>query len=161
MILSPKMAGKKYCGKVTDVDDPQDLGRIKVQLLGFAEGADKTPWCLPCVPLAGSGFGMFFIPQVKDEVFVEMTADGQWVYVGFNWSGRNPKPADGAPDVRVLRMPGGQQLKFDADGNIEIDCPGDVSLKGDSKLVVSTGCVCSYTGGPHPQGVTTIKIKGV
>ena len=161
MLNSKQMAGVKYHGKVVQVDDPENLGRIKVELQGFSDKANTTPWCYPCMPMAGSEYGMFFIPQINDEVFVEMTAEGQWVCSGFHWSHRNPKPMDGAPDVRVLRLPGGQQLKFNSGGDIEIDCPGDIKLKGDSSLVVSKDCVCSLTGGPHPQGVTTIKIKGV
>ncbi len=152
---------KIYRGKVFKTDDPGELGRIKVKLLGFAELADITPWCVPCASLAGPSYGQFFIPQIGDEVFVGLTADGQWFYMGSHWSGNNPKPDDGAPDVQVLRLKGGQQLKFDSAGNIEIDCPGDVKVKGDSSLVVSKECICNYTGGPHPQGVTTVKIKGV
>jgi hypothetical protein len=158
--------GKRHPGKyhatVKDVNDPKGWGRIRVQVLGFELGEDVTPWCHACAPMAGSEYGMFFLPNVGDEVWVELTANGQeWVFSGFLWSDRKPKPMDGAPDVRVLRMPGGQQLKFDNDGNIEIECPGNVELKGDSGKVVSTDCICSYTGTKHPQGVTTVKIKAV
>ena len=161
-MIEGKLKPGKYHATVKDVDDPKGWGRIRVQILGFEPGNDISPWCHACAPMAGSEYGMYFLPNVGDEVWVEMAANGQeWIFSGFHWSDRKPKPMDGAPDIRVLRMPGGQQLKFDNDGNIEIDCSGNVELKGDSGMVVSTDCICAYTGAKHIQGVTTIKIKAV
>jgi hypothetical protein len=162
MIQARIKAGCKYHGEVADVNDPKGWGRIRVEILGFEDGKNITPWCHACAAMAGSEYGLFMLPQPGDHCFVELMANGyEWVASGFHWSERKPKPMDGAPDVRVLRMPGGQQILFDNDGNIEIDCPGNVELKGDSGKVVSTDCICSYTGGKHVQGVTTILIKAV
>jgi len=118
--------GVKRHATVVDVDDPKQLGRIKVELGGFGEHSGDarhriTPWCWPCTPFAGPGYGFFCLPQIGDEVWVEQAAGGEWVYTGFYWTGRNQKPADGQePDVRVFRTPVGHQLKLDENGDVEI-----------------------------------------
>jgi uncharacterized protein involved in type VI secretion and phage assembly len=84
----------KMMAKVIDVGDPRSLGRVKVQLVGFDVAYRNSPWAWPCSPLAGAGFGFYFLPQVGDEVWVEKAANGDYVYVGFVWSDNNAKPAD-------------------------------------------------------------------
>lgn len=187
--------GVKMRAVVTDVGDPKDLGRIKVELVGFGDGArlNETPWCWPCVALAGDGYGFFCLPQVGDEVWVEKTADDKWVWTGFFWSGRHAKPTLGNAQSRVLRTPAGHQLKLDDAGDIEITHAngnlvalrenGDIDvtvsgacnvtasgkvvvdgsrieLNGSGGDVVTTKHNCSYTGGPHVLGSTTVKAGG-
>jgi len=116
----------KHRAVVVDIDDPEQLGRIKVRLRGFGEDTgdashNETPWCYPCTNLAGPGYGLFCMPVVEDEVFVEETYEGDWVYTGFFWSKRHEKPEEGFPNpsVRVFTTPIGHQLKFEEDGCIE------------------------------------------
>lgn len=170
-MIRGKLRSGKYHATVHDVSDPQSLGRIRVQVLGFEPGKDITPWCHACAPMAGSEYGMFFLPQVGDHVWVELAANGQeWIFSGFHWSHQKPKPMDGAPDVRVLRMPGGQQLKFDDDGDVEVSHNsgarmtlkpnGDIELNGNTYKIVNTGSLCPFTGAPHFQGSLSEKCKG-
>jgi len=177
----------KHRGVVTSVDDPKNLGRIEVSVLGFEEGKETTPWVWPCSPLAGDGYGFYCLPEVGDEVWVEQTAEGDWVYTGFFWSGRKPKPDDGTKKVRLFRTPSGHQIKLDEDGNIEVSHSeghtiilkkggdidlvtddGDVNVVGQKiylngetgSRVVTTKCLCAYTGTPHPQGSDTVFSEG-
>jgi type VI secretion system secreted protein VgrG len=60
----------KYRGYVSNVTDPQNIGRIKTyvpRLLGEAE----TGWAMPCTPYAGPDQGLYAIPEVGAGVWVE------------------------------------------------------------------------------------------
>lgn len=168
--------GVKYQARVTNVADPKGFGRIKAEIIGF-DGA-TTPWCYPCVPIAGPGYGFYFLPVVDDIVLVEQMADGRWVWTGCIWDAVNPKPTEGSATVRVLRTPAGHTLKFDesgdvelahsagsrltlkANGDIEIEADSNVNINGSTAKVVTTAHVCAFTGAPHVQGSATVKADG-
>lgn len=59
--------------KVTDTEDPNGLGRVRVQFDWQAE-LDKdmmTPWLRISQPYAGGGKGFSFIPEVGEEVMID------------------------------------------------------------------------------------------
>ncbi len=165
----------KYRGNVISIDDPKQLGRIRVRIAGFQSGANIASWAWPCTLLAGPGYGLYMMPSVNDEVYVELDATNRWVYTGFYWTERNAKPSGGSADRRILQTPAGHQislddsgsisinhangssLEIDSSGNIEISCSGAIALNGKSGNVVTTECICSYTGTFHPQGSTKVK----
>lgn len=60
----------KYRGIVTNVNDPKNMGRIKAQVPAVT-GDSETVWCLPCLPYAGNGYGLKFLPSVGDCVWIE------------------------------------------------------------------------------------------
>ena len=63
----------KYRGKVTGTKDPNNLGRIQVEVPAvFGEG--KNSWALPCVPYAGKDIGFFTVPPKSSNVWVEFEA---------------------------------------------------------------------------------------
>ena len=59
--------------KVTDNEDPMDLGRIRVQFDWQAQldGNMKTPWLRIAQPYAGGGKGFSFIPEIGEEVMID------------------------------------------------------------------------------------------
>lgn len=60
----------KYRGKVASTQDPLHLGRIQVQVPAiFGEG--RTSWALPCTPYAGNDIGLFMVPPVGTNIWVE------------------------------------------------------------------------------------------
>jgi Type VI secretion system/phage-baseplate injector OB domain len=60
----------KYRGKITSNRDPLDLGRVQVSVASiFEEG--KQSWAMPCSPYAGKGIGLFMVPPVGTNVWVE------------------------------------------------------------------------------------------
>ncbi|MCB9765025.1 MAG: hypothetical protein H6739_34950 [Alphaproteobacteria bacterium] len=56
-------------GKVLDNKDEEGLGRVQVELRGFAE-AWTTPWLRVLQPSAGAEFGHYFLPDVDSEVVI-------------------------------------------------------------------------------------------
>lgn len=59
--------------KVTDNEDPHDLGRIRVQFDWQAELDPEmmTPWLRMAQPYAGGGKGFSFIPEIGEEVMID------------------------------------------------------------------------------------------
>lgn len=59
--------------KVTDNEDPMDLGRIRVQFDWQAQldPKMKTPWLRLSQPYAGAGKGFSFIPEIGEEVMID------------------------------------------------------------------------------------------
>ena len=165
----------KTRGLVKNVEDPSNYGRIRVELIGYDPPTNVTPWCWPCTPFAGPGYGFYCLPVIGDEVYVEKTDEDNWVWTGFCWTSRNPIPADGTKDVRLFRTPIGHQMKFDENGDIEIEhnsgsvitlkLNGDIEIMADKDVkindagtvrCVNTLSICAFTGLPHPQGSRTV-----
>lgn len=60
-------------GVVTNVEDPDKLGRVKVKLLNRSLPDYETDFIRVITPAGGDQFGMFFQPAVDDEVIVLFT----------------------------------------------------------------------------------------
>lgn len=161
-----------YHATVNDLVDPEDRGRMKVELLAFDPTADGdiSPWCHPCVPFAGDGYGLFMLPQVGDEVIVAPLASGDWVVLGAHWSGRKAKPAAASLTNRVLRTPAGHQLELNDEGDVTVQARdngatiiikanGEIHLNSDDYPVLTEHTPCQYTGKSHSFGSSTVKAR--
>lgn len=112
---------------VTDNEDPEGLGRVKVEY-PWRESGDESYWARIAVPMAGPDRGTYFLPEVDDEVLVAFDdGDIDHPYVlGMLWNGRDAPPednADGDNDVRTVKSRSGHELTFDdgdRDGKVEI-----------------------------------------
>jgi Type VI secretion system/phage-baseplate injector OB domain len=60
----------KYRGTVINNIDPMQSGRIQAQVPAVSQLLPTT-WCLPSYPIAGTGSGMSFLPQLKSGVWIE------------------------------------------------------------------------------------------
>jgi type VI secretion system secreted protein VgrG len=63
----PCIAGV-YSARVIDIDDPQRQGQVQVQYYWQEQG--QTTWIRHLTPYAGADRGLFFRPEVGDEVLV-------------------------------------------------------------------------------------------
>ncbi len=84
-------------GKITEVNDPEGLGRVKVRYPHL--GDTLTEWSPVSSIMAGAGRGCFFMPEVDDEVLVA-PQQGDWNHpfiIGFVW---NPVQAPPSQDPR-------------------------------------------------------------
>ena len=61
-------------GFVTATDDPEGLGRVKVEYLGHEAGAESD-WALIVTALAGDQTGFFTMPEVGDMVAIGFVND--------------------------------------------------------------------------------------
>jgi uncharacterized protein involved in type VI secretion and phage assembly len=108
-------------GKVTQVNDPEELGRVKLSLPTF--GDVETDWMEVLCVAAGQGKGLVALPDVGDQVLVAFSHEdpGQGIVLG-NLYGKTSPPdpgVDGSAVKRyILRTPGGGYVQFDDGHNI-------------------------------------------
>lgn len=105
------MVSKQYFGKyrarVTDINDPEKRGRIRVQCPSVLQES-KSPWCEPCIPVAYDGGGDFFLPKVGDTVWIEFEEgkSSKPIWVGNWWSTNNTPSSNYSPDTRIIEFDG-------------------------------------------------------
>ena len=97
----------KYRGKVANNLDPMKLGRLQVEAPAVL-GMGRTSWAMPCVPYAGMQVGLFAMPPIGANVWVEFEGgDPDYpIWSGCFWGkGELPILAT-APTVKILQLPG-------------------------------------------------------
>jgi hypothetical protein len=111
----------KYRGKVVNNLDPQQQGRVQVDVPGVF-GSGQLAWAMPCVPFAGPGVGLFLVPPVGANVWVEFEAGNPDypIWAGGFW-GVGEAPA--SPAVAEMKV-----LKTDAISVTLSDLPGGGGL---------------------------------
>lgn len=141
-------------GIVTDNIDPEGLARVRIRLPWLDDGA-SSQWARLAVPMAGAGYGAYFVPEVGDEVLVGAEGgDPSHLYViGMLWNGRNAPPesnGDGRNDRRMIVSRAGHHLLLDdgeqpvvelrlKDGKrLRLDPDGMVLEDGENRLRIDT-----------------------
>lgn len=125
-----------YLGRVTDVNDPDNLARVKVELYALDASSDAAIWARVASPFAGDKRGGFFIPQEGDEVLVVFVGgDARHpIVVGGLWNGAAapPETISGKVDTWSITGKAGTRVaiveKSDATASVECSTPGGVKL---------------------------------
>jgi uncharacterized protein involved in type VI secretion and phage assembly len=113
-------------GVVTNNQDPDGLGRVTMILPCISDFPSN--WARVVTPMAGPGRGVYFLPEVNDEVLVAFehgNPDTPYVLGGL-WNGQDKPPesnSDGKNDVRTIRSRNGNVIRLsdvDDDEKIEI-----------------------------------------
>ena len=113
-------------GIVTNNQDPDGLGRVKVKFPWLSD-VDESTWARIAAPMAGDQRGVYFLPEVEDEVLVAFEhGDVRFPYVlGALWNGKEAPPAsndDGKNNVRIIKSRSGHVIKLnDEDGKETIE----------------------------------------
>jgi uncharacterized protein involved in type VI secretion and phage assembly len=113
-------------GLVTNNQDPEGLGRVKVRF-PWLSSTDESNWARIAVPMAGKDSGVYFLPEVNDEVLVTFEhGDARFPYViGALWNGKDAPPADNADgknNLRLIKSRSGHVIKLnDEDGKETIE----------------------------------------
>ena len=109
-------------GLVTNNKDPDDLGRVKVKYPWLGDNIESD-WIRLSSPMAGSGRGFLYLPEVNDEVLIAFEhGDVHHPYiVGALWSSTD-KPlkknsevvgSDGKVNQRLIQTRAGHVILFD------------------------------------------------
>jgi hypothetical protein len=101
-------------GQVINPLDPTGQGRVQVRM-HFIDSLDLSAWARVATPMAGKLSGMYFIPNLGDEVLVAFEhGDINSPYIiGSLWSLASPPPLPSPlPQVRMIRSPLGNQIIF-------------------------------------------------
>jgi phage baseplate assembly protein V len=103
-------------GIVSNINDPDGLGRVKVVLPWMADVVE-TDWARVATPMAGKETGIYFRPDVNDEVLIAFEhGNPEMPYVlGGLWNGKDKPPVsdqDSSNNVRLIKSRGGSTIKF-------------------------------------------------
>ena len=142
--------------KVTDNNDPENLGRIKVAL---AWDPSVNIWIRMMVPYAGKDRGWLTIPEIGDEVLIayEQGSPDLPVVLGAMYNGKDVPSADtaqddsnvkgfstraghkilfndkdGEEDISIIAMDGTMVILSAAESSVTIETSGDITLKGNN-----------------------------
>lgn len=113
--------------KVTDNEDPNNLGRIRVQFDWQAQLDDemKTPWLRMAQPYAGGGKGFSFIPEIGEEVMIDFEGgNAERPYVkGTLYNGVGDPDGKWLPNnnssnqIKAIRTRNGHTIEIHDEGN--------------------------------------------
>jgi uncharacterized protein involved in type VI secretion and phage assembly len=138
----PAWTNAGFLALVTSLDDPEHRNRVQVKLVAFDDvaGQDTTTWARVVAPFAGDDRGVFFLPDVGDEVLVVFVqGDPRYpLVVGGLWNGAAKAPADiqsgGVNRYTRIKSKNGVAITFDDQSGQEtltLETPGGqtVTLK--------------------------------
>jgi uncharacterized protein involved in type VI secretion and phage assembly len=94
----------KYRGKVTANVDPERRGRVQVSCPAVLVDVERA-WALPSSPYAGSGVGLFTVPPVGANVWVEFEGGDidHPIVAGCFWGAGEAPTTAGRGSTKVLK----------------------------------------------------------
>jgi type VI secretion system secreted protein VgrG len=151
---------------VTDNNDPLGLGRVQVKM-AWQDG--NTPWLRMTNPHAGGGKGMYFIPEIGEEVLVAFEAGNAEkpfvlgaMYNGnesssYSTAGNDQKVIQTRSGTKIimndaigsifLEDPSGNTVFMDGKGNISLNAPKNFTLVAGENVSINAGKNISVTAG--------------
>lgn len=156
-------------GIVKENNDPEALGRVKIQFPWQKQAGTTTPWIRIASVHAGSGKGFYSIPELDEDVIVDFiggNAESPYV-LGALWNGQNKPPVSNSNnDIKVfqtksgcsmtfddekgsitLKDKSGSSISLDGSGNISINASsGEVSVIGPKEVSLSSDDEVSLSG---------------
>jgi uncharacterized protein involved in type VI secretion and phage assembly len=146
---------------VIDVDDPDEMGRIRVQMPG-EPGLAHTAWAPVAAPMAGNDRGFFFAPEIDDEVILGfiMGNPSQPIVLGYTWNGQD-KPPSPHPRERIIRTRFGHTIRL-IDEEPGPNGAGSVVIEdaNDNKIVLSNGKILLQAQAMIELDAPVIKLRG-
>lgn len=160
----------KYAGVVSEIEDPDNRGRLKAQVPDVYGEQILSPWALPCTPYCGDGMGFYQIPPVGTGVWIEFVGGdiNRPIWSGCRWDDNNRLPENeqgerATPELKIIRTESGMMLSIndenhelslsDQDGNniLKIESrSGKVTLQAGAKVVVEAASIELVENARHP-----------
>ena len=103
----------KFRAIVTDNNDPEQQGRIRVKVPEVFQD-EETGWAMPSVPFAPPSHGMLALPEIDSNVWVEFEAGdpSRPIWTGCWWpSGKAPSIS--SPAVKIFETAEGNRITWD------------------------------------------------
>ena len=151
---------------VTNNQDPENLHRVKVKF-PWLDGSTESHWARVATPMAGNNRGLYFLPEVDDEVLVAFehgSIDFPFV-IGSLWNGKDKAPesnSDHQNNNRTLRSRSGHVIRFvDKSGSESIE----IIDKNGNKVVIdskdNTITIASQSDISIKSATGKVKVEGV
>jgi uncharacterized protein involved in type VI secretion and phage assembly len=170
-LLFPKQSSRALgvaVGLVTNNQDPEGLGRVKVKYPWLGDD-DESYWARLVVPMAGNNRGTWFLPEVDDEVLIAFDQGSlDYPYVlGALWNGKDKPPesnSDGKNNHRTIKSRSGHIIRMDdTDGSEKLEI---IDKSGNNKIVIdsSQNSITIESGGDiklTAKGKVTLSGNGV
>ncbi|QYO62084.1 phage baseplate assembly protein V [Leptolyngbya sp. 7M] len=104
-------------GLVTNNKDPDKLGRVKVRFPWLSD-KDESHWTRIAIPMAGKDRGLYFLPEVGDEVLVAFNQGNLHdpYILGALWNKTDRPPAtneDGENNIHMIKSRSGHTITLD------------------------------------------------
>jgi phage protein D len=151
---TPQWSTSVVVGVVTQTDDPEGLGRVRVQYPALGDDAEGW-WARVAAPAAGSGRGLLMMPLAGDEVVLAFEqGDPRRPYVlGAVWNGR-AKPGELVHSDGSFALASDQAVSVSATGAItlaatkgaSVDAKQQLELKGGTSITVAAGETITIEG---------------
>lgn len=131
-----------YPAIVRDVQDPDNQGRVKIELPFVSEddGPAAQAWARLATMMGGKDRGSWFIPEPGDEVLVAFHAGDprRPVVIGSLWNGQDtpPETMDSDNNIRSFTSRSGHKLTFDDTSGAE---KVEIDTNGGHKFILDDG----------------------
>jgi type VI secretion system secreted protein VgrG len=157
---------------IRDNNDPEGMGRVKVNFF-WASGSTSSEWMRMIQPYAGAGRGIYFRPEIGDEVMVHFeggNADCPYVS-GSHYNGMDKSGYDTAKnDLKVIHTRSGCKILInDADGSILTEDKagskvfqngkGNINLEAINDITFNAGGNISMTAGKNISSSAALDIS--
>ncbi|WP_309608048.1 type VI secretion system tip protein VgrG [Flavobacterium sp.] len=154
---------------IIDNNDPNGLGRVQVQMAWQKDNGVNTPWIRMTNPHAGGGKGMYFVPEIGEEVLVGFEGDNaEKPFVlgtmyngsessGYNTAGNDQKVIQTRSGTKIIMNdatgsvfiedPSGNTWMMDGKGNINVNAPNDITMNAGKNMSINVGQNLSVNAG--------------
>jgi uncharacterized protein involved in type VI secretion and phage assembly len=117
VLLKPSQMGAMLA-VVTNIKDPDNLGRVKCKQVTTDEDVAETDWCYCMSPYGGKDYGVFAHPNIDDLVVLgfmggEITRP---FVMGSLWMGEKKPPyavESGKNEALLIKTPGGVEVRLE------------------------------------------------
>lgn len=155
----------KYRGKVEQNFDPENRGRVQVSVPAVL-GTGRLSWAMPCVPYAGMQAGIYAVPPIQANVWVEFEGGNPDypIWTGCFWGiGETPALALAPPlpvqhillqtqnqnAIHISDAPGpvgGILLKTASGATISVNDTGIIISNGKGAIITMTNNIVDVNG---------------
>lgn len=136
----------KYRGIVSDVDDPDNLCRIRATVPAIL-GEHACGWALPAAPFGGDGHGVVMLPKPGSGVWIEFEAGrlDAPIWSGAWWAG-GQRPSPQGALLRVIVSEHGHKLVFDDEADeLRLQHGAGPEIRFTADAIVLTCGACELT----------------
>lgn len=168
---------------VKDNNDPQGLGRVRVQFIWQRPTNEYSPWIRVVQPHGGSGKGFYFIPEIDEEVMVSFeNQNAERPYVigshyngksksGYHTAGNDKKVIHTRSGTKIIlndadgsvfiEDPSGNTYLMDGQGNINVNAPKNFTVNAGENIVITAKKDVLVTAGINISNSATNNISSI